>query len=116
MPETITETMPIALTEAEKARFGELTGKAVEDLSEMKYAAKDAAAESKKKIKKQEEEIYRLSRIVSTGIEWRDIECEVLKDYARGIVRVVRCDTGEVYKERRMTKDEQQMAFDDAVN
>jgi len=48
------------------------------------------------------------------GYEYRNVECEVVRDYEMEEVRYVRTDTGEVVEARRMEKSELQMRLEDA--
>jgi hypothetical protein len=53
----------------------------------------------------------KLSTIVSSGTEDREVDCEVSKDFIHGKVTTVRMDTGEVVDERVMTAEERQDEF-----
>lgn len=53
--------------------------------------------------------IDKLSECIRNGYAWRDIECVVQYDSPKpGMAEIVRTDTGEVAKTRRMTADELQ--------
>lgn len=115
MPKIISKTLPIPLTDEEKIVYGQNNAHAVEALAELEAAQKAAAETHKRKITLAKTEIAKLSHIVASGIEWRDIDCEVLMNFERGEVTTTRCDTGAVIEVRRMTMDEQQMELEALV-
>jgi len=45
---------------------------------------------------------------ISTGHEYRNVECEVTKNYTTGLVTTRRLDSGEVVDTRLMTTEERQ--------
>ena len=54
-----------------------------------------------------------LSRGISSGYEWRNIECIIkLDDPKQGQATIYRTDTGESAKVRRMTAEEMQFQLD----
>lgn len=53
--------------------------------------------------------IDKLSECIRNGYAWRDIECVVYYDSPKpGMAEIVRTDTGDIAKIRRMTSDEMQ--------
>jgi phosphopantetheinyl transferase (holo-ACP synthase) len=60
--------------------------------------------------------IDRLGSQISSGYEWRNIECILRYDSPRpGLVELVRTDTGEVSKTRRMSDGELQMRLEEVA-
>ena len=58
-------------------------------------------------------QIDKLSGCIASGYEWRNIECVLRYDSPRpGLVELVRTDTGEIVKHRRMTDGELQMQLE----
>lgn len=47
------------------------------------------------------------------GYEYRNVECEVVRDYEMEEVRYIRTDTGEVLESRKMEPSERQMQLSD---
>ncbi len=57
--------------------------------------------------------IDRISEGIRNGYEWRNIECIIHYDSPRsGMAEIIRTDTGEVAKRRRMTSEELQYQLD----
>lgn len=64
-------------------------------------------------------ELQKLSELVSNGYEYRQVECSIVLDMpVRGMATIIRDDTGEVVKERRMNDSEYQgkLPIDESVN
>lgn len=59
-------------------------------------------------VKDYEKQIVSLRRIVDSGTEWKDVECEQRFDYERGIVDIFRVDTGKYVRSRQMKDNERQ--------
>lgn len=53
--------------------------------------------------------ITRLTMVVNTGIEYREVSCKIVRDYRTKSVRIVREDTGEKVSERVMEEAELNM-------
>jgi len=49
------------------------------------------------------------------GYEYRNVECEVVRDYKREEVHYVRTDTGETIESRKMEPAERQMQLPDVA-
>lgn len=109
---TFTQKLPVQITPAEKLRFADLNAREVELSIVTESERKEVAAKYKAKIEGHSNEIKRLSRIISSGIEYREVECEKQFDWAKGIVQIVRLDTGEVVDERPMKPEEEQRTLD----
>lgn len=97
--------------EEEKRRLGA-------DLSEAKLAEDDAkkkkasvAAQIGAEIKAADMRTCSLAEKLRSGYEYRDIPCEIEKDYNKGIVRIVRIDFGEIVEERKITDADSQQTF-----
>lgn len=60
------------------------------------------------KIKELAGEISRLSQIVASGSEFKNVECEVRRSYLEKRVITVREDTGEIVDDRKMFESEMQ--------
>ena len=56
--------------------------------------------------------VHRLSREVSNGEAVRSVDCELRLNYTTLTASLWRTDTGEMYDQRPMTKDEKQMDID----
>lgn len=63
---------------------------------------------SKERTKRLAEEQHRLLDEVRTRQGYRPVECERQADFAAGVLRTVRLDTGEVVRTRQLTAEERQ--------
>lgn len=103
-----TKKLPVRLSDDEVIERGK---QLVENIRKTGKAESEREAENKKRkaeIEALELITSKLVDIVEKGEEDRDVECELKKDFERGVVTVVRLDTGEVVETRPMTPDERQ--------
>ena len=77
------------------------------DIAEDEF--KSVKSRFKDRIEKHQLVVRENSRHISTGFEMRDIDCEKMIDYKKGIVTFTRQDTGEVVEERDIRDEERQM-------
>lgn len=77
-----------------------------------KERKKSVMAELNADLKIAEAKETKLSNIVSTNSERREVTVEVRYDYEVGKVTKTRTDTGEIISEREMTDDERQSQLD----
>ena len=103
-----TKKLPVMLTEDEMRERGEALAESVETTAALTEEKKANDAEINGKIKTSKEITRKLSRIIASKTEDREVECEITKDFERGVVTLHRCDTGEVVETRPMTPDERQ--------
>ena len=74
---------------------------------------KEIDASLKAEIEGENSKIARLSSYITTGYEWRNVECAVQLDTPeRGNKTIIRNDTGELVKVMRMKDADLQMALD----
>lgn len=109
---TETRSLPCRLTDEEKLHYGQSAAKLHNDINEKEMAVLVYALSAKGEIEEMESEESRQLRCIATGTEWRDVEVDVIYDYATGYVRYIRTDTGEEVDLRPMTQKEQQRRFD----
>ena len=113
MDNTIKKNVKCVLTDAEKQQAGFDLAEAFLELNRGKNDLKSVTAQYKSRIAQVEASISDKSSMLSSGYEFRDIECEVIKNYDDRIIRIIRPDTGEVVEERMMAHDELQMHIDE---
>lgn len=106
---TVTKQLPVVLTDAEILNYGRDCARAQHEHANIKNTAKTVAKEYASKIAEQEAIIARLTVIINSGKETRDIACLELKNWNKGTVTVSRNDTHEVIESRPMREDEKQM-------
>jgi hypothetical protein len=104
------EFLQCILTDKELIAKSRELAKANEDLADVEARKKDAVAEFAAKQKKHEANIAELSRVVSTGKEYRIVSCEWQYHYDTGIKNLVRLDTLETIITDNITQKERQMA------
>ena len=80
--------------------------------TEAEQRMKSAAQQMKDAVERVKLDISVLSRKVSNGFEYRDIECEEKKDFLDCKFTVARLDTGEVVEERALRDEERQREMD----
>ncbi len=107
-PEFEDRVLPCILDTSEKLEFGKRLASTLAEKAELEDEKKTVVASYKVKIDTKENEIYRLRRCVETGIERRNVRCQVIVEPYRMKVRIVREDTGELVEERNATKQELQ--------
>lgn len=81
-------------------------------LSEQHQAEDELKAVStqiKSKIALHQAEANAASTKISTGHEFRNVECEITKNYTAGLVTTRRLDSGEIVDTRLMTPEERQV-------
>lgn len=111
--ETITVTVPLSAADHEEIHAEMIernTHRArLEDKIEQYKAAISAA---KKEVDTLNSHIYDSIEKLESGEKTVPLECRKIVDYESGVVRYVSHDTKEIVKERPLTEDEKQLAFD----
>jgi len=100
-----------SLTVGEVAERATFAAELVLDLEKNEEARKAAAAHAKIVSAEISAEIRRLSCEVRTGATYRIVDCHRIHDYAAGLLREVRTDTGEELSTRPLTGAERQPAL-----
>lgn len=105
----VTRVLPVKLSDKEIQAAGEKLAELELDLQRAKEEAAGIAAQFRERKKALAENIAKTSRVVDEGQEDRPIVCEMVPDYRRNVMEVVRTDTDEVVEDRALTVDERQM-------
>jgi hypothetical protein len=103
-----TESLPCRLTDAEVM---DRTRKLLDVLSEedrLELEKKSFAERHKEAVTIVTAKARELRGIVSSRIEYREVEVAESPDYKRGIVEVIRIDTSEIVRTRQMSSEERQ--------
>lgn len=116
MPKTFTRTLPVRLTERELLDRGESLALERFARNHCDAQRKAAAAGFKEQLEVFEAEIDRLAGIVREKAEPRPVACRNVRDMNRGVIEVVRTDTGEIVESRVMTEMERQTRMFDPEN
>ena len=108
------EYLQCVLTDQELIAKSKELAKCNEDLADVEAKKKDVVADFTAQQKKHEANIGSLSRVVSTGKEYRNVKCELELDYATGMKTLRRLDTLEIVKQCELTQNERQAALEAA--
>jgi hypothetical protein len=101
-------TLTCTLTPKELREKGAELGRAVTDWETTEEEKKRVTKDLGDRIKEQEANMKRLSRIVRTGKEEREVDCNWVAAPSSETMRLIRCDTGEEVTSRPMTKEEKE--------
>ena len=105
------EYLPCVLTSEEFLDRSKKLAKANEDAEDLIKRKKDVTADFSAQQKKIEAKIGVLSRVVSSGKEYRnDVKCVWVFNYTTGVKGLKRLDTQEIVKEGAITQQERQQA------
>lgn len=108
MPRTFERQLPVRLTTAELEERGWSLAEERKKQRSLESAKKAAADDFKERLEANGEEIDRLAGIVHSKCEYRPVQCHEKRDYKRGVIEIVRRDTGEIVETRVMTDAERQ--------
>lgn len=103
--------LPCEVGPVELLEFGKKLSHHIDTVAGIQAAKKQSASEFKAMEEKAVEEMTATARVISTGIQYRDVECRVMFDHRRGIVETFRCDTAEIVDVRRMKDYERQISI-----
>jgi hypothetical protein len=99
------------LTSSEYDERSGALARQVQHHSEVETEKKRVMADYKERLDGIGLEVQRLSRVVSTREETREIDCDEIWDYENRILTTIRRDTGEETSRRRITDAEQDSYF-----
>lgn len=106
------ENLPVKLTQDEIRERGERLAAKEGELESHIQRAKQVKADLTANEKRLEADIQSLSLQIRDKSELRQIPCDHIADYKRGVVRVVRQDTEQVVRERAIEESEKQRRLD----
>lgn len=104
--------LPVALTQEELLEKSQELAKDQLDIKDTEARAKDVAADFKAIIAKLDATIGILSRAITNGYEYREVECEWQYNYKTGIKTLTRLDTGKTVKEEIISDHERQIGLE----
>lgn len=105
-------TLPVRITPEEKTEACSKMAKAIEDLEDCARRKKEASAQFKSEEESLNAQIRKYLRVYRGEFEQKTVEVDGEKDFAEGVVRFYRRDTGELINIRDMTSNERQTALD----
>ena len=109
--ETTTRSLSCKLTDDELRAIGRNMAHEVELAQAAENNKKSVQAQFKATIEAHMANISLASKKINTGVEYREIECDIVFDYDLGIRYLQRRDTGETVESRLLTKEEKQRSF-----
>jgi hypothetical protein len=107
----IVKSLACVLSRDEKAMKSELLVRCLEEKEGLEERKKSSAEDFKRLITAKDCDVRRLTHEISTGIEYRDVECHEVMSFGRNQVDLVRSDTGEIVSSRTMRQEERQGAI-----
>jgi len=106
MSDVFTHPLPVFLTDVELGCYSKHQAELWTKWGRLNQQKKDSAKAYGDSIKKVEDELDEVSRIVEEGSEERPVECRWLFDYQHGIKKLIRLDKNIVVEEKTLTKEE----------
>jgi hypothetical protein len=110
-----TQSLPVVLSQSELLARGKESGELSLSISQVEEDLAAAKVAAKEKLKTFEARKRELDRVLRSGIETRDVECELRFDFDAGVARTIRLDTKEVVSERPVTDEERQTSLTEAM-
>jgi hypothetical protein len=107
----IYENCAVRLTKEEKAILSEDSMSTLNKLDEVNRQLASVKAQYTAEIKELTAKSTRLRHIVTSGFEYRDVECFERYDHEKNLVRIIRRDTFALVRTRQMTAKERQRSF-----
>lgn len=107
------EHLAVALTEGELLEAGREVAKDTQDLAALGDKKADVAADFKAQEKKLDANIAILSRMISTGEEYRHVNCEWFYDLKKDTKTLKRLDTDEIIRTEDITSNDRQSNFEE---
>lgn len=92
-------TLPCILTDAEKLNYGQEQAIALQRLEEAEARKQEFNSQIKADIEKHEARAHEIGHKLTSGKEYRDVECKIERNWEEKTRRWIRTDTGEIAKE-----------------
>jgi hypothetical protein len=107
----IIKNLPVVLSDQELLNLSRNLANSNERLRNIENKKKEVNSGFTAEIANAKSEMDRISGIISAGVQYKDVECEVLIDQKHQIKKIVRLDTGECIDESRLTNSDMQLEF-----
>ena len=102
-------------SEEEKRDIAEKLANKTHELDGVEAEKKSVMSSFKDRIEGVQLEIKTAARLYQDGYEYRNIECEVDRDFDAGEVKYIRTDTGEVARTKKITMAERQRRIEEML-
>lgn len=109
---TITEILPVPITDAEYKEIGLKMGAANQEIIQAENELKSVKSQYKSRIDSAKTRRDECASIINAGHQQRQVECHLMKDFNENTITLVRLDTGEVVRTRTMTTAERQRGLE----
>jgi len=106
--EITNEYVKYVFTDEEKKEMSTELALKVSNQSTAEDEKKAIMSDLKSKIDSLAAQSNNLANKLNNGYEMRIVKCEVVKDFKKNTVKIMRCDTGEVIKTREMSHEDRQ--------
>lgn len=118
MGENFIETLECILTEAESIERGRELARHLSEKSQLENRKAEFVSQIKADIDKEDSSISRLTSVVNSGKEYRQVKCVFELDWKAQVKKVIRLDTGELVRVMNITPEEQQgqLALDEKAS
>lgn len=100
--------LKVILTTEERLEIGQNIARESTQMASEEETKTEVVSEFKARIESHKAKIAELSRTLMNGYQFREVECRREFDFKKGIVAIIREDTGELVKERPITEQERQ--------
>lgn len=110
-----TERLGCRLTDEERLEFSDMMADAQQALEAAEANKKSLVKQLNAEIEQAKARRDKLTNIVASRTEYREINIEIHFNYDTGKVSKIRTDTGELYQERPMTEKEKQRSLLDEI-
>ena len=107
-----TEYIKHTFSEDEKREISEAMALQVTEQKQLEGDKKAAVADFTGRIEGIRAQVQSAAVKVNNGYEYKNVKCEVERDYDRKVIRYIRTDNGELGKEKPMTSDDLQMKLE----
>lgn len=108
---TVFKELPVEVGPLEMLEFGKKLSHQINTVGAIQAAKAQSASEFKSREQEAQAAVVATAQVISTGIEYRKVECYLCYDHRRGIVETFRSDTAELVDARPMTTTERQRAI-----
>ncbi len=100
------------LTDKEKLAAGNRMADARAEVGRLEADLTSVKKEMAAKIQEQDAIMTQASELVRTGFESRQVHCEFVLDYQKGVAKTLRMDTRKIIEKRDLTQEERQRKLD----
>ena len=109
---TITQILPVPITDAEYKEIGLKIGGANQEIIQAENELKSVKSQFKSRIDMAKTNRDEYASIINAGHQQRQVECDEIKNFIENTITLIRKDTGEVVRTRTMTAAEKQRSMD----